>query len=133
MKQARAGNKKEVLSNLTISEFELREEEENDKVATRLRCPGNPMTSAEKLRRIKLAIKFIIRQNDDQELYYRGKWIINKIDEWCHGLGKKIATQRQEYALVMHKTLPQIVDPNKFLKYDLVWSTMDIYMVLIYS
>ena len=80
-----------------------------------------PTTRAEKLRRIKLAIKFIIRQNDDQEVYYRGKRTIDNIDEWCHGLAKKIAVQRQEYALVMRKTLPQIIDPNEFLEHDLVY------------
>ena len=31
-----------------------------------------PTTRAEKLRRLKLAIKFIIRDSNDQELYYRG-------------------------------------------------------------
>ena len=71
-----------------------------------------PTTRAKKLRQIKLAIKFVIRQNDDKEVYYRGT--IDNTDEWCHGLGKKTAIQRQEYALVMRKTLPQIIDPNKF-------------------
>ena len=54
-------------------------------------------TRTEKLRRIKLAIKFKIRQNDDQELYYRGEWIIHLIDVWCQRLEKEIAMQRQEY------------------------------------
>ena len=79
-----------------------------------------PTTRAEKLRRIKLAIKFVIRRNDNRELYYRGKRTIDELDEWCHGLGKQIAVQRQEHALVMHRTLPRIVDPNEFLEHDLV-------------
>ena len=62
----------------------------------------------------------MIRRNDNPEMYYRGKRTIDEIDEWCHGLGKQIAVQRQEYALLMRKTLPQIVDPNEFLEHDLV-------------
>ena len=77
-------------------------------------------TRAEKLRRMKLAIKFVIRRNDNRELYYRGKRTIDELDEWCRGLGKQIAIQRQEHALVMRRTLPQIVDPNEFLEHDLV-------------
>ena len=79
-----------------------------------------PTTRAEKLRRLKLAIKFIITPNDDKELYYRGKHTINTLDEWGHGLGKDIAVQRQEFTLKMWKTLPQIIDPNEFLEHDMV-------------
>ena len=79
-----------------------------------------PTTRAEKLRRIKLAIKFVIRRNDNQELYYRGKRTIDELDEWCRGLGKQIAIQRQEHALVMRRTLPEVIDPNEFLEHDLV-------------
>ena len=79
-----------------------------------------PTTRAEKLRRIKLAIKYIIRQNDDNDLYYRGKRTVDNIDEMCHGLAKQIAIQRHEYALVMRKQLPQIIDPNEFLENDQV-------------
>ena len=91
-----------------------------------------PTTRAEKLRRLKLVKKFMIRRSDNRELYYRGKRTIDEIDEWCHGLGKQTAVQRQEYALVMCTTLPQILDSNEFLEYDLVWSTMGTY-ILIYS
>ena len=47
-----------------------------------------------------------------------GKWTIDENDEWCHGLGKKIAIQRQEYALVMHKRCPL----NVWLFMDMRWS-----------
>ena len=77
-------------------------------------------TRAEKLRRIKLAIKFIMRQEESPELYYRAKRVIDEIDEWCHGLGKQIALQRQEYALVLRKELPEIIDPNEFMEHDKV-------------
>ena len=85
-------------------------------------------TRAEKLRRIKLAIKFIMRQEDNPELYYRAKRAVDEIDEWCHGLGKQIALQRQEYALVLRKELPEIVDPNEFMEQDKVHNQL--YMCL---
>ena len=79
-----------------------------------------PTTIAEKLRRIKLAIKCLIRFNDNQELYYRGKRVIDYIDQLCSGLGKDIAIQRQQHTLVMRKKLNQMVDPNEFLENDTV-------------
>ena len=58
-------------------------------------------TPDEKLRRIKLAIKCLLRYNDEQILYYRGSRTMDYLDELCHRLGKEIAIQRQEHALLM--------------------------------
>ena len=66
-------------------------------------------TTAKKLQQIKQAIKFIMRQEDNPVLYYSAKKVIDEIDEWCHGLGKPIALQRQEYTLVLRKELPEII------------------------
>ena len=77
-------------------------------------------TRAEKLRRIKLAIKCLIRENDNPELYYRGRRAIDFIDELCHGLGKSIGVQRQEHALHMRQKLNTMMDPNEFLDNEMV-------------
>ena len=81
-----------------------------------------PTTRTEKLRRIKLAIRFMIRGKDDQ-LYTKGMRIIDCIDEWTRGHSKDIAIQRQEHALVMKQQLQNIIDPNEFLENDLVQLT----------
>ena len=89
-------------------------------------------TRAEKLRRIKLAIKCLLRHNDDQTLYYRGSRTIDYLDELCHGLGKEIAIQRQEHALLMRGKLNVMVDPNEFLENDMVRSTRHLYVINAY-
>jgi len=48
-----------------------------------------PSTVAEKLRRIKLAISFIIRLKNDPT-YTKGKRIIDLVEEWGRGLGKTL-------------------------------------------
>ena len=70
-----------------------------------------------------------MRQENNPELYYRGKRVIDEIDEWCHGLGKQIALQRQEYGLVSRKELPEVVDPNEFMEHDKVHSQLCIYKI----
>ena len=86
---------------------------------------------AEKLRRIRLAIKYMIRGKDDQ-VYHRGTRVIDAIDEWCHGLGKDIAIQRQQHALSMRQKLQEIVDPNEFLNNDMVQLTRYLYGINIF-
>ena len=81
-----------------------------------------PTTRTEKLRRIKLAIRFMIRGKDDQ-LYTKGMRTIDCIDEWTRGHSKDIVIQRQEHALVMKQQLQNIIDPNEFLENDLVQLT----------
>ena len=74
-----------------------------------------PTTRAEKFRRVKLAIKCFIRDNDSQDLYYRGRRATYFIDKLCHGLGKNIGIQRQKHALLMRHKLNTVIDPNEFL------------------
>ena len=64
---------------------------------------------AKKLQRLKLAIKFITRQQDNQELYYRGSKVIDLLNEWCHGLVRDIGV-RQQHALTMREKLHQIAE-----------------------
>ena len=72
-----------------------------------------------------------MRQEDNPQIYYRGKRVIDEIDEWYHGLGKQIALQRQEYGLVLRKELPKVVDPNEFMEHDKVHSQLCIYKMFI--
>ena len=81
-----------------------------------------PTTRTEKLWRIKLAIRFMIRGKDDQ-LYTKGMRIIDCIEEWTRGHSKDIAIQRQEHPLVMKQRLQNIIDPNEFLEHNLVQLT----------
>jgi len=76
-------------------------------------------TMAEKLRRIRLAIKYMTRGKDDQ-LYNRGTRVVDLINEWSHGLGKDIAIQRQQHALFMRQKIQKIIDLNEFLENDKV-------------
>ena len=92
-----------------------------------------PTTMAEKLRRLKLAIKFIIRQQDDQQLFYQGHRIIDMLDEWCHGLKKDIGMQRQQHAILMRERLYQISDPNEFLDHEMVCIAPPSYACVIFS
>ena len=78
-----------------------------------------PSTVAEKLRRIRLAISFIIRQKDDAT-YTKGKRIIDLVEEWGRGLGKDISIQKKERALMVRQLLHQLEDPNEFLEHDKV-------------
>ena len=68
-----------------------------------------------------------MRQEDNPELYYRVKRVIDEIDEWCHRLGKQIPLQRQEYALVLQKEWA-VVDPNKFMEHNKVHNQLNIYI-----
>lgn len=74
-----------------------------------------PTTVTEKLRRIKLAIKYATRDVEDQDLYYRANRVIDAVNEWCHALGKDIGLQRREHGIVLREKLPQMLDPNEFL------------------
>lgn len=74
-----------------------------------------PSTRKEKLYRLKLAIKFVKRTIDNDQLYYKANRVIDCIEEWCHGLSKDISLQRRERGLLVREQLPYIQDPNEFL------------------
>ena len=78
-----------------------------------------PSTVAEKLRRIRLAIRYTIRDKDDA-IYTKGKRIIDLIEEWGHGLSKDISIQKKERALAVRQMLHQMQDPNEFLENETV-------------
>ena len=84
----------------------------------------------EKLRQILLAVKYIIRTIDNQELYYKGKRIIDELEEWCHGLGKGISYQRQERGVYVQQILHTIQDPNEFMENDTVCYTIQIVLAI---
>lgn len=73
-----------------------------------------PSTRKDKLWKIRLAIKYVIRTADDK-LYYKGQRVIDAIEEWCHGLGKDIAEQRREHGLLIREKMEDLTDPNEFL------------------
>ena len=78
-----------------------------------------PSTVAEKLRRIKLAIRYIIRTKNDKT-YEKGKRIIDLIEDWIHGLGKDMGIQKKERVLIVRQMLPKLEDPNEFLEHETV-------------
>ena len=79
-----------------------------------------PSTRRNKLISIKLAVKFDIRNIDDQQLYYTGQRVMDSVDEWCHGLGKDISIQRREYGLLVREKIKDLADPNEFLNDEMV-------------
>ena len=78
-----------------------------------------PSTIAEKLRRIKLAIRYIIRTKSDHE-FDRGKRIISLIEDWSRGMGKDISLQKKDRALRVRQMLHELEDPNEFLEHETV-------------
>ena len=76
-----------------------------------------PTTNAEKLRRLKLAINFVLHDNskEDQELYIKGCRLLDLLRQWVHSLSKSIAIQRQEHSQKVVKELPSICSPQDFL------------------
>jgi len=78
-----------------------------------------PTTIAEKIRRLKLAIKYVIHAEDsmmqNQELFIRGSILIELLNQWGHSLSKPIALQRQQYCLKMAEKLPLVIVADEFL------------------
>ena len=90
--QDRATDRKKLLNIRGIEMFaEVMQDEKHYKATT----------PDEKLHRIKLAIKCLLRHNDEQILYYWGSRTVDYLDELCHRFGKEIAIQRQEHVLLM--------------------------------
>ena len=81
-----------------------------------------PTTNAEKLRRIKMAIKFILHNNEmNQELYIKGSRTIDNLSQWIHSLSKQISIQRQQHGIKVIKEIPSTADPLKFLNNEEVF------------
>ena len=76
-----------------------------------------PSTIGEKIRRLQLAIKYIIRDIDDQQIYFN---VIHTLDEWKSGLGNGVSIQKKERAVKVQLILHTIQDPNEFLEHAMV-------------
>ena len=83
-----------------------------------------PTTIAEKIRRMKLAIKFVIHKEDsmltNKELYFKGNRLLDMLTQWCLSLTKAISLQRQQHSLKVTEHLPLLLDPQEFLENDKV-------------
>ena len=76
-----------------------------------------PTTTAEKLRRLSMAIGFVIHENaDHQHVYIRGSQLRDTIKQWVKSLAKNIAIQRQKHSMVVIKKLPNTRNPITFLE-----------------
>ena len=76
-----------------------------------------PTTNAEKLRRIKLAIRFTMHtQEDDQVLYVKACRYLDLIKQWVYSLSKSISLQRQRHSLNIIQELPSVGNPLNFLE-----------------
>lgn len=105
------GNGTEISKLLDVVELEKFVELMKDRKALNFK----PSTRKEKLYRIKLAIKFIRRTIENEQLYQKASRVIDAIDEWCHGLSKDISIQRKDHGLMVREKLPHLQDPNEFL------------------
>jgi len=88
-----------------------------------------PSTVAEKLRCIRLAIRYTIRDKDDVT-YTKGKRIIDLIEDWGHGLSKDKSIQKKERALAVRQLLHKLEDPNEFLENERVCVHISISVVI---
>ena len=70
-----------------------------------MRKKFKPSTRKKKLLRIRLAIKFFIRNVDDQQLNYNGQRVIDNIDEWVSGLSNDVSVQRREYGVIAREKI----------------------------
>ena len=55
----------------------------------------------EKLYRLKFTIKFVRRNINNEQLYYRTSRVLDAIEEWCHGLSKDINILRKDHGLLL--------------------------------
>lgn len=78
-----------------------------------------PTTLSEKIRRMKLAIKYVIHAEDslmmNKELFIKGNRLLELLTQWCLSLSKAIALQRQQYSVTITDRLPLVMDPQEFL------------------
>ena len=87
-----------------------------DNVTDDTQTKFKPSTMKEKLKRIVLAIRYIIRNIESQQLYDKGKRLIDELEEWCSGLRNAVSVQRQERAIVVRQMMHKIQDPNEFFR-----------------
>ena len=84
-----------------------------------------PTTLSEKIRRMKLAIKYVIHSEDsmmtNKELFVKGSRLLELLTQWCLSLSKAIALQRQQHSLTITDQLPLVMDPHEFLDNKRVW------------
>lgn len=74
-------------------------------------------TAAEKLRRMCMAISFIMHENADNETVFTwGSQVRDIIKQWIKSLSKKIAMQRQQHSMRVIHHLPNTPDPITFLE-----------------
>ena len=70
----------------------------------------------EKLRKLKIAIKFILHNNGtNQKMYMKGYRIVDTLSQWIYSLSKQISLQRQQHGIKIIKEMPTIAHPFKFL------------------
>ena len=75
-----------------------------------------PTTTAEKLRRLSMAIGFLMHENaDHQDICIRGSQLRDIIKQWVKSLAKNIAIQRQKHSMTVVKKLPKTKNAIKFL------------------
>ena len=83
-----------------------------------------PTIIAEKIRRLKMGIKYLIHAEDsmmkNQDLFIRGSLLLELLSQWCYSLKKPIALQRQQHSLKMIQSLSLIVDPHELVENEKV-------------
>lgn len=83
-----------------------------------------PTTLSEKIRRMKLAIKYVIHAEDsmlaNKELFIKGSRLLELLTQWCLSLSKAIALQRQQHSLNTAEHIPLLLDPQEFLENEKV-------------
>ena len=67
-----------------------------------------PTIASEKLRRVKMAIQFILHETsdskEDMNLYVKGMHLVTLLTQWTKSLPKAIAIQRQKHGIIMSES-----------------------------
>ena len=83
-----------------------------------------PTTISEKIRRMKLAIKYVIHAEDsmlsNRDLFIKGSRLLELLTQWCLSLSKAIALQRQQHSLTTAEKIPLLLDAQEFLENEKV-------------
>ena len=76
-----------------------------------------PTTAAEKLRRLCMAIGFIMHDNaENDQIYIRGSQVRDVIKRWIRSLSNSIAMQRQQHSMRVIHNLPNTSNAVTFLE-----------------
>ena len=76
-----------------------------------------PSTIAEKFRRLRKAIDFIIYENlEDSKLAQRGLQYKELLNSWINSLSKQIKQQRHERGIMIDNEVAHTISPKEFLK-----------------